>query len=65
MPGWEGPGMSAGPIISAGCATTRAGCATAFERRESELFVVGWGEHVQRGVAALAVVERFDVLEYR
>ena len=35
------------------------------ERRESELFVVGWGEHVEGGVPALAVVERLDVLEHR
>ena len=34
------------------------------ERRELELFVVGWGEHVQGGVPALAVVERFDVFEH-
>jgi hypothetical protein len=33
------------------------------ERRESELFVVGWGEHVQGGVPALTVVERLDVFE--
>jgi hypothetical protein len=35
------------------------------ERRESELFVVGWGEHVQGGVPALTVVERLDVFEHR
>jgi hypothetical protein len=28
------------------------------------LFVVGWGEHVEGGVAALAVVEGLDVLEH-
>ena len=33
-------------------------------RRESLLFVVDWGEHVQRGVAAVAVVGRLDVLEH-
>jgi hypothetical protein len=34
------------------------------ERRESELFVAGGGEHVEGGVPALAVVERLDVLEH-
>jgi hypothetical protein len=34
------------------------------ERRAPELFVVGWGEHVQGRVAALAVVEGLDVLEH-
>jgi hypothetical protein len=34
------------------------------ERRERELFVFCWREHVERGVAALAVVERLDVLEH-
>jgi len=28
-----------------------------------ELFVAGWGEHVEGGVPALAVVERLDVFE--
>src|ERR671915_25152 len=31
-PGWGAPGMSAGPTISAGCATMAAGCATVFAR---------------------------------
>jgi len=34
------------------------------QRRESELFVVGGREHAEGGVPALAVVERFDVLEH-
>ena len=31
---------------------------------QRELFVAGWGEHAEGGVAALAVVERLDVLEH-
>jgi hypothetical protein len=35
------------------------------ERRESEVFVGDWGAHPEGGVAALAVIERLDVLEHR